>query len=385
MHNIFKDKLLFIFFAILLSSSLSDFIYAIPDWRTLAPEGFSQSDCFVLMRDVPDLVRDQHYKKILWEAQNIKIRDSKPIDFKLPPLRAGTKECYYATNPSIEKNKDGYDVLCRTVNYSHRGGKDFKSRDKLDQTIRTKNFLLHYDCKFKLLSQQELIECLPRKRENYTWTTQVVGLEDCRLISLDQNRWFLATTYDTHPETVGQSLCKISFQTTQNAVFVDQLFPLKSPGSNSIKCEKNWLPFMKEDELYVLYGYEPFLILHVNPKDGSYKIVVEYKLPLYDFSRFRGSAPPIKFDEGYLLMVHELVLDLERNYLHRFLYLDKNFKIERISRPFTFLHKGIEYCCGMTLDHEGKTCIIPIGYEEQKAFLLFVDLDTIRSMLKFIR
>lgn len=373
-----------IVFSILFCFFLSSFGYAICDWKELAPEGFSQSDCFVLMKEVPECIKDQSYIKILSDVQSIKIQESKPIVFKLPPLREGTKECYYATNPSIEKNEDGYDVLCRTINYCHKGGKDFKSRDKLDKTIRTRNFLLRYDRNFKLLSQKEIIECLPRKKENWTWTTQVVGLEDCRLISLDQNRWFIATTYDTHPGAVGQSLCKISFQTTDNAVFVDRLFPLVNPKPNLTQCEKNWLPFMKENELYIIYGYDPFIIFQVNPKDGSYKTLVEYTTS-YDFSRFRGSAPPVKFDGGYLLMIHELVLYPDRHYLHRFLYLDKNFKIERISKPFFFLHKGVEYCCGMTLDHEGKTCIISIGSEEREAFLLFVNLDTIRAMLKFIR
>ena len=83
------------------------------------------------------------------------------------------------------------------------------------------------------------------------------------------------------------------------------------------------------------------------------------------------------------MMVHEVVQmpDYSRCYLHRFVYLDKNFIIKTVSRPFTFTHFGIEFCCSMTIDHTGTQLIMAVGIEDREAYLGFVDLSIIRSLL----
>ena len=312
----------------------------------------------------------------MFYAQNIKNEGIKPIEFAFPVLREGAKECFYPSNPTIQKSANGYDVICRTVNYAQKGAMEYQSRDDQDKRIRTRNFFLQYDRNFNLLSQKEIVEDLPRERNI---STMVMGLEDCRLIGLDNNRWFLTTTYDTHPSTVGQSLCKLAAHSSDKLDRVEKLFPLQGP--DPTRCEKNWLPFMKDKELHILYGYDPLIIYKVNQETRKCETAIQHEAS-HDFSRFRGSASPIEFDDGYLVLVHEVVFDTQRYYLHRFLYLDKNFAIKQLSRPFTFQHTGIEYSCGMTIDHSGKRCIIAMSYEDQKANLLFVDLNTIRSLLK---
>ena len=105
--------------------------------------------------------------------------------------------------------------------------------------------------------------------------------------------------------------------------------------------------------------------------------------PTADFSLFRGSAGPIPFDDGYLVLVHEIIQnpDSTRYYLHRFFYMDKYFMVKRITKPFTFLHHGVEFCGSMTIDHSGKNLIMALGIEDSKAYLTFTDLNLIRSLL----
>jgi hypothetical protein len=105
--------------------------------------------------------------------------------------------------------------------------------------------------------------------------------------------------------------------------------------------------------------------------------------PTWDFTQFRGSAGPIPFDNGYLILVHEVVhfADHSRCYLHRFVYTDHRFFIKKASKPFTFLHQGVEFCGSMTFNHEGSHIIFAIGIEDSKAYLCSVDLKTIRSQL----
>ncbi len=339
-------------------------------------DGFAAANRLMLKKNVPSHIKEQTHKNMLFYVQNLATSGMQPIEIELPLIREGAVDYFAPMNPTIQKTSDGYDLICRTVNFSQKEGKEYKSRDEKDDTIRTRNFFVRYDSELKLLSQKEIIEDLPR--EKVSWT-KVVGLEDCRLINLDHNRWFLATTYDTHAGTIGQSLCKLASQSSDKLIDVETLLPIQGPHPTGV--EKNWLPFVKDNELYILYGYDPFIIYKLNKNNGACETVVQYN-PSYDFSRFRGSAAPIEFDDGYLVLIHEVVFESGRYYLHRFLYLDKNFNVKKVSKPFTFMHKGIEYSCGMTLDHSGKTCIIPIGYEDQKAYLLFVDLNTIRALLE---
>lgn len=345
-------------------------------YTSFKDEGLAAANRLILKRNVPTNTKEQAYKNLLFYVQNLKKADFQPIEIELPLIREGLQERYNPMNPSIQKTDDGYHLICRTVNYSQTGAVDFKSRDPLDGTIRTKNFLIHYNHDFKIVSQKEIIENLPKN----LWKSSVEGLEDCRLFRLKNTNWFTCSTRGTHPKNIGQSLCKLEdASSATSTIKVEKFIPLQGPDEN--KCEKNWLPFIHDDEIYMVYSYDPFIIYKINQANGSCEPVVQYE-PSHDFSHFRGSAAPIEFDDGYLMLVHEVVFNTQRYYLHRFLYLDKNFTIKKLSKPFTFLHKGIEYSCGMTLDHSGKKCIIPIGFEDQQAYLVSIDLETIRSLLE---
>ena len=168
-------------------------------------------------------------------------------------------------------------------------------------------------------------------------------------------------------------------------VNVETLIPLFGPDPN--RCEKNWLPFVKNNELHLIYSYSPFTIYKTffDPVSGRVmqQVLKPNENPTHDFSRFSGSAAPIEFDNGYLLLVHETIYDdTQRNYMHRFLYMDPDFNIRKMSKPFTFLHKGIEYSCGMTIDHSEKNLVLAVGIEDREAYLCTVDLDLVRGLLE---
>jgi hypothetical protein len=153
-------------------------------------------------------------------------------------------------------------------------------------------------------------------------------------------------------------------------------------GPDPFRCEKNWLPFVQKGTFYVIYSYDPFTIYKPDMQTGECELDLIYE-PTHDFTQFRGSAGPIPFDDGYLILVHEVVHypDFSRCYLHRFIYLDHRFFVKQVSKPFTFLHQGVEFCISMTLDHTGTQLVLPIGIEDSKAYLCLVDLKTIRSLL----
>jgi predicted GH43/DUF377 family glycosyl hydrolase len=338
-------------------------------------DGFMAADNLLIRKNVPYYLKAQTYRNILFYTENLKNAHFTPILIDLPFIQGDFKEQYHPMNPSIQKEEEGYRVICRTVNYTQMGAKIFTTSDP-SGIFRTRNFLIQYDRNFNLLSQREILENLARPR---TRAFSIDGLEDCRLFAMDQSYWFTCNTSDTNPYNHQISLCKLADTPFNNTIDVEKLIPLKGP--DPYRCEKNWLPFIYEGDLHMIYSYDPFIIYKPNKETGDCPVVFHYE-PTHDFSSFRGSAGPIEFDEGYLILVHEVVHQptYERVYLHRFLYLDKHFMVKRISRPFTFLHQGVEYCCSMTADHTGNGLIIPIGVEDREAYLCFVDFETIRSM-----
>ncbi len=342
-------------------------------------EGFVASNRLCLSKKVPSHLKETNARNIVYYVAPLKATKVVPLDIKLPKLYEESTETYNPMNPTIQRTDDGYLVICRTVNWAQRNGKEYFSRDPNDADIRARNYLLRYDPWMRLLSQQEIVEDLPRER----LPTRIHGLEDNRLIESDQNYvWILSTTFDTHPGAPGQSLCQIPTKPhASGALYVEKLIPIKGPVPG--RCEKNWLPFVHNGELLAIYEYSPLTILKIDRKTGETTTVKNVDT-LHDFSKFRGSAAPITFNDGYLLLVHEVVFgnEYERTYLHRFVFLDKNFDITKVSKPFVFFHKGIEYSCGMTLDHSQKQCILTVGNEDKEAYFVYVDVDHINSILE---
>lgn len=338
-------------------------------------EGYTAADDLILRRNVPWHIKEQTYKNILYYVKKLEPTRILPIQCELPLIEFPSEERYHPMNPSIQKTNAGYEVILRSVNYTQTGAKVFHTIDS-SGIFKTRNFLLHYDRDFHLLSQQEIIENLERERIDCWISNNIHGLDDCRLFHFHNKRYFTCTTNDTNPTGNFQiSLCELE------EAHVTQLTPLFGPDPH--RCEKNWVPFIKNEEIHLIYSYDPFLIYRPNTDTGECEVALQYT-PTHDFSRFRGSSSPIAYENGYLILVHEVVHlpSYERCYLHRFLYLDKNFVVKSLSKPFTFLHQGVEFCCAMTMDHSGKELILSVGIEDREAYLFFVDLNTVKSELR---
>lgn len=347
-------------------------------------EGLNAINRLMIKKGVPYHAKEQAYHNILFYVKCLDNASYRLVPIDTPFIRQDGGHRFNPMNPTIKKTDEGYDMICRTVNYIQIGAKHFQSLDFTDPTnkIITRNFLLKLDPGFNLLSQQEIIEDLSREHRSFM---NCEGLEDCRMFHFQDSVWFTCTTLDTSICSKPQiSLCKLADETTSDTIHVEQLIALMGP--NPCRCEKNWLPFVKDDQFHVIYSYEPLVIYKPNVEKGFHDIghseVLVRHSSKYDFSRFSGSAPPIEFDDGYLILVHEIAYEDQRIYMERFVYLDRDLNIKKASKPFIFLHKGIEYCCGIAIDHEEKNLVMSIGIEDREAYLCTVDLNTVRTMLE---
>ena len=199
-------------------------------------DGFQVASDLVLKRDIPYFLKEQTYRNLLFYVQPLSKIDFFPIEIDLPFIADEIR--WKPMNPSIRKMENGYEVICRSVNYTQQGARDFHSFDE-QGIFRSRNYLLRYSRDFELLSQHEIIEDVPREKMGYP---MVQGLEDCRLFEFEENTWFSCTTTDTNPTGSFQiSLCRLG-EELGDCRFVEELLPLKRPDPH--RCDKKSLSFV---------------------------------------------------------------------------------------------------------------------------------------------
>jgi len=345
-------------------------------YTSFKEEGFAAANRLILKEKVPEYVKNYSYQNLLFYVSNLPDTQFIPLEMTPPLIKEGENDHYNPMNASILKTDKGYCIISRTVNFL-RHIHEMKLKDPNEGIFQSRNFLLECDTNFKVLSQKEIVEDFPRENHSFPFR----GLDDCRIFNLNGEMWFTCATFGTHSGIIGQTLCKLANQSADKTIQVERFIPLQVP--NPERYEKNWLPFIKDGKLFVFYLYEPWTVFEIDKKTGKHTPLIQPQNLVYNLSRFRGSAAPIEFDGGYLMLVHEVVSNNDYiTYLHRFLFLDQNLNIKKMTKPFTFKHKGIEFCLSMTFDHSGENCILPISINEGESWICKVSLNTIRSLLE---
>lgn len=359
-------------------------------------KGLYFSDKLIFDRSVPSDIKSMVHNNLIHyviklSSDKIRVPINLPFigdtDKKWRPLNPSIIKSNSIGQPSLLHGREGYIINCRTVNYDQIGH-NYISLDS-DNIIRTKNFLLTLDKNFNLISQNEITDSIERVQ----YLGSVQGLEDCRFVKVNNvstsiqgesldDYWFTAVTFDNFSYWIPQiSMCHLSKSpqlcNDGEQLPIDHIIRMQGPDPK--RCEKNWLPFVYNNKIYIIYSFEPFIIFEADPYQGHCNKVIEYKSS-FDLSKFRGSAPPINFNDGYLAIVHEVIFMESRIYLHRFVFMDTNFNVEKISPCFYFDHKGIEFCTGLSYSHDNNL-LITAGIKDCEAYIFKVDIDYVNSLL----
>ena len=125
------------------------------------------------------------------------------------------------------------------------------------------------------------------------------------------------------------------------------------PSGKPARDEKNWMPQVDGDELRLIYSVDPTRILSVSGTvlhDGPASVAAE---------SFRGSFQAIDFDDGWLMVVHEVEqVNNRRRYFHRFVWMDAANSVHRISRQFYLRKPGVEFIAGMAWHPDDKRLVL---------------------------
>ena len=178
--------------------------------------------------------------------------------------------------------------------------------------------------------------------------SHIKGLEDVRIYRNARGVMsFVATSFEYIDKVrIVKGTYNVDSATYSDCVVIN------SPQNE--ECEKNWLPVNGTDD--VIYRWSP---LEIGRFDGQdLKIIASYKMP-WLFSHFRGSAIPVRVGNELWALVHFVEYAMPRKYFHCFVALDPaNYRPTRVSCPFVFRQKTIEYCLGVTIKGTQATCYV---------------------------
>jgi hypothetical protein len=280
------------------------------------------------------------------------------------------------SSASICRTESGYVLLNRLVSYYQYHAASFLPRHG-DGKYYSRNAWVTLDRDLTVRSATLIDDALAEQAALVpTSDARVCGVEDIRLVRWRGAWWFTGGSCQFEER---QRPRLVIGRLDASGTRIEHIVRLAYEREQ--QYEKNWVPFVHKGRLLILYACDPLVILEPDPESGICR-EIHRALPLFDLSRYRGSSAPIAIGDHYLAVVHEVAPTREgRHYLHRFVEMDRSFRITRASRLFTFLHRGVEYCLGMCQSHASDELIVSFSWEERESWLLSLPLAQVEEML----
>jgi len=300
-------------------------------------------------------------------------------------LAAPSTTEYVPKNPTVARLGDRVLMNVPLVNYWHERGRVFVPHDA-DGVVRTRSAILEWDpVHERPKSEWESRIELP---DGWNQTPRIRGLEDQRWVAHDGRLWLTAMTCHV-PGANGEPRVVLG-RLFEDQSGVEELVLLHYERARS--CEKNWLPWSLDGAMLLVYSYDPFVVLRVDTTTGACTEAVRWTPP-WSALRWRGGTPPVPFHgqpDRFLMLVHETVWPEHATvYLHRWVELsaargatgERELRITRYSRLFSFEHHGVEYACGLLAESDG-SLFVTYGSEEREARYAVVDGREVQRMLE---
>ena len=319
-----------------------------------------------LRRDVPFDVRENARRNGRFHAPDAATLFKRSRFRRLEP---SMPDEYVAMNPSVWREGDDLYAIVRGVNY-RLGDSD---RSWTLPVFRTHNVLARLDASRAIVDERPLLEVpgLPPAFE-----TRVRGYEDCRLFRW-RGRWHAtATVRDRDPS----ARCEIALIALDDDWRIASVDVLKGYGEG--QDQKNWMPAVDGDELFLVYLCDPTTVLRVDPvtrRVAPHAVQV----PPLALEHLRGGSQLVRFDDGWLCLTHEVIPlgGWQRQYLHRFLRFDRAFAIVALTEPFRLGDREVEFAAGLAHDPRDDALDASYGVADQQAYVATFDAASVRRAL----
>lgn len=284
---------------------------------------------------------------------------------RIGELKLDVRPAWPAFNPSICADGDGFLMIVRTANYRIEEGVVHD-----DGILRNINYLVRIGPDLSVEGIEPIEEAEePRRR----YPSQVIGYEDCRLFEVD-GQWFASATGCELNPVERREIVLLSL----DGAAIRAIRPLSGPHAG--RHEKNWMPFVRDGVLHFVYSCGPTVVLGCDPQTGRTWFVSETPAPARA-SELRGGSQGIVLDDGsWLFTVHEVDRSsATARYLHRFVRLDRELRLDRVSQPFTFTSDRVEFCGGMA--RRADQLVLSFGVSDAASGLAVVELGEVLELL----
>jgi len=289
--------------------------------------------------------------------------------FEWMKINCQPEEGWVPLNPSVvyDARRRTFTAIVRTVNYRIDEFGRYLIRGLADGSvnntnpINTRNFLVDVLLDGTLPVPPRELKATDVMTEAPAYPL-VIGLEDMRLFNVGETLHASATVRQLRQDGLPEQVCvQIKSDGT--------LDNLKRLTHAPLACEKNWMPIIGRN--CWMYRVDEMTDGHGN----------DAKFPCqWDISALGGGTQVIPFHQGYLAIVHEarqIPGQPTRYYSHRFVSWDDKFNVVKISKPFGFHEKTIEYAMGLCWHPDGKRLVISYGFKDCEARLATVDPDEV--------
>jgi glycosyltransferase involved in cell wall biosynthesis len=326
--------------------------------------GAALANGLALDPSVPPLVRHGARQNLRFYAKPLVAHcpsfTSRVIDVKPQPG-------YTAMNPSVAAGPDGsLYAIVRTVNYRMDDAGRYLINGPANEEpngsnpIDTRNIFVGLSDGLLTLAQMSIEWQRPAPAFNL-----VTGLEDMRLFY--HHGFWMATACIREQVASGtpqQVLCQLDdgWEITEWKAL-----------SDGTTCEKNWMP-IPDEELHYAYRLDT-----IRAGDG---MSAKVGLPLA-VDNISGGSPLIRFKNGWLAIVHEAIDpgDYRRNYIHRWAWFNEDHTLRRLSLPFHFHDRQIEFAAGLAMHPNGEDLVISYGVRDCEARIARVAAIEVSAML----
>lgn len=297
-------------------------------------DGFRAANKLALQLDAPPETREKARQNLMFYIQPIgtvaKSWRSRPLMF-LPP-----KDKYTAMNPSIAVVDGKIVALARTVNYVIRPDGSYDMQG--DDAIRTTNYLVPLND--DLTPGGDVVEILRPEGLPAPVFPPVQGFEDMRLIPTKTGLFTSATVREQNTDGV----CEQWLSNVEPDGRVTHSCKMLTPERYGHQYEKNWMPVI--DRRNILFMYRPGAV--VNPTGD----IIYDNQPTIAVDKLSGGSQLIFWEGGWIGLVHEAYMDpahgySKRYYQHRAVWYDDDFVLRKVSMPFWFEQRQIEFCAGL--------------------------------------
>lgn len=284
---------------------------------------------------------------------------------------------FNSSSPCIihNKNKDGYLMNVRFVNYNITDNGSYTNCDKYIITVN------------KLIELDRLLEV-----QKETWIQ--LNFEDRRYMGVEDVRIYPYCETDNISQNINSN--KLLFigtgyhKNNQIGVVsgeydVDNCQLISNELTQNIKnttCEKNWIFVDYQNSTHIIYNWHPLNICKLNK--NNLEIVEKRDTPRI-FSHIRGSTCGFKYTNNSFneiwFVTHIVSYEQPRHYYHVIVVFNEQLAVLRYSAPFKFEGECIEYCLGIVVENE--QVLISYSTWDRTSRIGVYDKSYIEGLLKY--